>query len=322
VSTQPTDGGGLTVTAVICTRNRADWARRALESLVAQDLDHDRFDVLVVDNGSTDDTAAMAQAVAGLHANVRWCSEPEAGLSRARNRAIDEARGDILAFLDDDAVAYPSWARLHLEAFETDTTVLATGGPIILEWPDGRPSWLPEEHDSMYAALDLGSEPQTFAGPPFPFGANMAIRRDAFDAVGRFSVDLGRRDTNLVSGEERDLLERVHTAGARIIYIPLVPVIHHVLPDRTRWRWLLRRFFDQGRSKVLIDDVRSRHGRPYWLRRGGLQLARSVGWAGQAIGRAIVLRPWVDVIRALTAAAKAAGTAWECLWVTARRPTR
>ena len=304
----------LTLTAVICTRNRSAWTRLAVASLLAQDLPADRLDLLVVDNGSTDDTHEVLQSLAEQHPAVRWCSEPEAGLSRARNRAIENARGEVVAFLDDDAEASPSWARLHLAAFE-DASVQASGGRIILDWPGERPEWLPEGIDSMYSGLDIGPEPREFEPTTFPFGANMAIRRSAFDTIGRFSVDLGRRGTNLLSGEERDLFERLRSTGARIVYVPDASVVHHVLPDRIGRGWFLRRCYDQGRSRVLIDLSRTRRRRVYWFARAGWQLGKGVRHTGVAMGRRVRSLPSKEVTSAAIEAAQAAGTALESLRV-------
>jgi glycosyltransferase involved in cell wall biosynthesis len=292
----------LTLTAAICTRNRASWTRLALESLLAQDLGPERLDILVVDNGSTDDTLDVLREVADRHPTVRWCSEEAVGLSRARNRAIDEARGEVIAFIDDDAEASPSWASTHLAAFVADETVVATGGRITLAWPGERPTWLADEHESMYSGLDLGTEAQPFELPRFPFGANMAIRRTAFDTVGRFSTELGRQGTSLVSGEERDLFERLYRIGGRVLYLPMASVVHHVLPDRATRAWLLRRFYDQGRSEVLLDRARSQR-RLFWLARSMWQLTLAVRFAATAGARAGMRRPAVDVARAVTRAA-------------------
>jgi glucosyl-dolichyl phosphate glucuronosyltransferase len=310
----------LTLTAAVCTRNRAGWTRKAVQSLLAQDLPADRLDIVVIDNGSTDDTAAVVAALAAGNPHLRYESEPEPGLSRARNRAIRTAKGDVVAFLDDDAVADRSWARRHLEAFEAAPDVQATGGRIDLVWPNGRPDWFPAERAGMYAGLDLGDSEHDLPAPGIPYGANMAVRRSVFERIEPFALDLGRQGSGLLSGEERDLFERIRSVGGRIRYLPDAAVGHHVLPDRVDPRWLLRRCYDQGRSEVAMDvHRRSRGGRVYWLGRSAFQAARALRWASVGAAQSVARRP--AAARTVTAAraAQAAGTSVQSAR-TARHP--
>ena len=303
-----------TLTAVICTRDRARWTSLAVKSLLDQDVEPDRFDILVVDNGSTDGTVALVRDLAASHPSLRLVSEPVPGLSRARNRGVEHARGDVIAFLDDDAEACPSWARRHLDAFDDDA-VVATGGRIVLDWPVARPSWLPPHQESMYSGLDLGDDTTDFEPPRFPFGANMAVRRSVFDSIGGFSTQLGRTGRNLVSGEERELFDRVRQHGGRILYLPDASVSHHVLPDRLGRRWLLRRLYDEGRSKVILDRSASSRRRAYWAGRVGWQVGRGVRFGLQAMVLSAGRGAPTEVTTAASLAAQSFGTARESLRV-------
>lgn len=302
----------LVLTAAICTRNRANWTRKAIESLLAQDLDPERLDILVVDNGSTDNTAAMVHELSQIDSRVRYELVETPGLSRARNRALEVAHGEVVAFLDDDAVAVKDWARLHLETFEAEPDVVATGGRIYLVWPEERPTWLSRTAEGLYAGLDLGNERRDFRPPEIPYGANMAFRRSAFETVAPFETRLGRQGSGLLSGEERDVAERLRAAGGRLVYLPQAAVDHHVLPDRTSRGWFLRRSYDQGRSIVVMDiHARAPRGRAYWAARSARQAGITVRHLSVAARRAAARRPIAETMQAVAKAAQAAGTARE-----------
>jgi glucosyl-dolichyl phosphate glucuronosyltransferase len=312
-ATTPTERA-LRLSAIVCTRNRSAWSTRAVQSLLDQDIPTSDLEIVVVDNASTDDTASVLSALVAGRANSRYVFEPELGLSRARNRGIAETSGDVVAFLDDDAVAVPDWARRHLDCFEADPEVVGTGGRIELGWPQARPIWLPDGWEGMYAGLDLGDERCELTEPLIPFGANMAFRRRALAPGTGFAVSLGRLGDTLTSGEEREFFERLRAAGGRLVYLADAGVTHHVLPDRLGRRWFLRRVWAQGRSHVLIDLVlRPPRARMYWLARSGYQTARAVGqavvWLATCVTRCSPARRMMR----LAGAAHAAGIAREAL---------
>jgi glycosyltransferase involved in cell wall biosynthesis len=265
----------IRASVVVCTRNRAARLGECLAHLADQAVaphhldarhdgegDSDRGDrgieVIVVDNGSTDGTAALAAAWCGDDPRRRrLVSEPVAGLSRARNRGIGAARGDVVLFIDDDAVAPRGWVAAHLAAYDRDPGVAAVGGPVALRWPDGRPAWLAPRLDHWFSALDHGDRAIAFPPPHGPYGTNMSVRRAALDAVerpasgaGPFDERLGRRGRSLVSSEEGDLFERLWAVGGRIAYEPAALVLHSVTDERASRRWVLRRGWAQGRSNA------------------------------------------------------------------------
>ncbi len=237
----------MPASVVVCTRNRRDSLADCLASLEGQRPDD--LEIVVVDNGSTDGTATFLARWQAQGANRVSVEEPVAGLSRARNRGLTVAAGDIVLFLDDDAVAPAAWAAAHLAAYGDDR-VVAAGGPVELEFPQGRPAWAVRELEHWWSALDHGDAPGPFPPPHGPYGTNMSVRRAAALAVGGFDVTLGRIGDSLLSSEEADLFERLWSSGGSIRYEPAARVIHRVTPDRLRVRWLLRRGWAQGRSNA------------------------------------------------------------------------
>lgn len=311
----------LTISAIVCTRNRSEWAAQAVRSLLVQDIAPERLEIVVVDNDSSDNTAEVIGDLVAEHPNARYVHESKTGLSNARNRAIAESTGAIVAFLDDDAEAVPGWASAHVHVYERDDNVVGTGGRIILGWPSERPAWLPASWDGMYAGLDRGSRGHVFESPRIPYGANMAIRRQALAGDPAFHTALGRQGEDLTSGEERDLFERLRDSGS-LVYVPRAEVTHHVLPDRLGRKWFFRRAYAQGRSEVLIDwYVRQKRSRRYWIGRLVYQGARTVLDGSRGIAQVAVRRPPTASTESLAEACKAAGKSRESarvLWH--RRP--
>jgi len=260
------------ITAAVCTYGDAPHLFRALGSLVEQRLPEGlTLETLCVDNNPQPKVALPAP----LACKVRVIREPAAGLSRARNKAIAEACGDTVAFLDDDAVALPEWTAALAQSFER-TGAWCVGGRILPEWPEGEPSWLPPQLRSLLSLVDLGSETLVLRGPVFPCGVNMAVRRFALDRVGTFRASLGRRPGSLLSGEEIDLFRRVLRAGGEVAYTPDA-VVRHIIPaSRLSPKYLRSRAWWEGKSLALID--RLNEGRPYAaaiaLARAGLALIR------------------------------------------------
>lgn len=309
----------LTLTAVICTRNRADWIARSAGSLARQRIPGQRFEVLVVDNGSSDSTAEEVFRLQEHHPIVRYAYEEHPGLSHARNRALLESCGDIVAFLDDDAIAEPDWAFHYLEAF-ADAAVAAAGGRIRLAWPGVRPWWVPPEFEALYTCIDLGDSARDFPGRDIPYGANVAVRRAAVQASGHFSPDLSRRGgRDLTSGEERELLDRLRAEGGRIRYVPTAEVTHHVLPARVSRRWLWRRAHAQGRTEVLMQFLRSsQDARWRWTGKAAKHAARATWRATAALPYGLVTTRGT---RRLAQASHSAGVAQESLRVAWRSQT-
>lgn len=239
------------ISAVVCTRNRAPWLARALSSLAAQTLPRATREVVVVDNGSTDDTPAVIARASREDASVRGLVEPRAGLSRARNAGWRAARGRWVAFLDDDALAVPDWLERIAAAFATrEPRPGCVGGPITLAWPGARPPWLPAFMDDCFTAIDLSPVPTVLDGGRWLAGCNMAFARDDLEALGGFDERLGRAGESLLSMEDVALQRRLARAGRLPFYDPAIAVRHHVVPERISQAWVERRVHWNGVSSA------------------------------------------------------------------------
>lgn len=239
------------ISVIICTYNRAVLLARAL--MAFRDQEHPpSAEIVVVDNNSSDDTAdVVRRCTEDLRSvlPVAYVHEPRQGLSRARNTGIAAARGGILAFLDDDAVPSPGWLAALADAFAAHPDAAAVGGPIEPEFEIPRPDWLGPGVEGYYSILDLGPNSKVFPRNHLPFGANMALRRNALGDL-QFLESLGRKGTSLQSGEESALFHSLRARGGRIVYVPLMRVRHFVPRDRLTVDWLLARCADSGVSRA------------------------------------------------------------------------
>ncbi|HEY7171891.1 MAG TPA: glycosyltransferase family A protein [Vicinamibacterales bacterium] len=212
---------------VIPTLNRAELLRPLLDSLLTQCAAEIDYEILVVDNGSSDGTRAVVEEYGAGDERIRYVYEPRPGVSHARNAGIERARSPIVAFIDDDVEAAPDWLTSLKRAFDEHPEADCVGGRVRPRWRAPRPSWLTSDHAGAIAVQD---RPHFFTvGPhhasPCLLTANFACRRRVFDEVGLFSP-LFRR------GQDRELQMRMWRAGKTGVYCPSVEVIVEPPADR------------------------------------------------------------------------------------------
>ena len=239
---------------IICTHNRADLLKKCLQATIREMRPSElRGELIIVNNASTDHTEAVIELFAGETRNgivLKQIFESEPSLSIARNRGIDEATGNILIFLDDDAFPAPGWLDSCLKAFAANPKVLGVGGKVAPQLGAVAPDWFREPLSTIYTIIDLGgTEVRPFPPRGHPVGANMAFRRTVFDTR-RFSSYLGRRGRVLISGEEADLCASIRGAGGQLLYVPGMKVAHFIHPERLTEQWVLDRYFFEGISRA------------------------------------------------------------------------
>lgn len=222
----------IDISLIIACYNGGGRIGTTLASLLGQSLEPHRWEAIVVDNNSNDNTAEVVKEFIGAHpeVNVRLVSESKQGLSHARNCGIDHARGAILAIIDDDEVACPALLSEYVAFFESHPEAAAAGGRIVAHYPSGRPTWMTSYTERPIAGiLDLGGEIIPFPAGKYFGGGNMAIRRIAIECYGNFNPELGRQGTTLLGGEEKELYGRLMAGGERVYYLPDA-YIEHIIP--------------------------------------------------------------------------------------------
>jgi glycosyltransferase involved in cell wall biosynthesis len=253
----------MNITVILCTYNRSASLGRALESVAASELPNSvEWEVLVVDNNSSDGTREVVEEFCRRHpGRFRYLFESRQGLSQARNAGIREARGDILAFIDDDVTVDRHWLQNLTRSLETGEWAGA-GGRILLEPGFSPPSWLaldgPYGMGGVLGLFDRGEKSRELDWAPF--GSNMAFRRSMFEKYGEFRTDLGRCGDRLMSGEDMEFGRRLVYAKEHLRYEPSAVVYHPVTEYRLRKVYFLTWYFNFGRSQVRENG----HGPNIW----------------------------------------------------------
>jgi len=233
---------------VICTHNRAEDLRRCLDAVARLE---DPVEVIVVDSASEPPCLELVESFATSVPGLVCLREDRPGLSRARNRGLGAATGEIIAFLDDDAVPHPDGARQIAGAFAADPRVGCAGGACIAVFPDcERPRWLSDRLLQFAGITRFETAREARSSAEWPFGANIAFRREALETAGGFSERLGRSGTQLLSGEESAAIEAVRAAGWSIALVPSAAVDHAVPAERCISAYYWRRLWWTGVTRA------------------------------------------------------------------------
>jgi glycosyltransferase involved in cell wall biosynthesis len=218
---------------IICTYNREDYIGECLERLALQDYPAEAFEVIVVDNNSTDGTTGIIKDIikSNKHIGFRYFLETDQGLSYARNRGIKEAKGEVLIYLDDDAFASNDYLKNLDRFFKDFEDAAAFGGKIIPRFESQRPAWMSDFLLPLVSVIDLGDKVIPFPKRKFPIGANMGFTREIIGKVGDFNVNLGRKGSGLQGSEEKDIFSKITNNKGSIYYIPDV-LVEHMVPDK------------------------------------------------------------------------------------------
>jgi glucosyl-dolichyl phosphate glucuronosyltransferase len=223
---------------VICTYNRAELARQAIASVLAQDFSKSQYELLILDNNSSDHTPAMAQEFCQAYPNVRYFLEDKVGLSHARNRGWQEAGGEYVAYIDDDCKVPPTWLRAASKVIG-QVHPAAFGGPFYPFYNSPKPAWFKDEYGSHVQ----GQEMRPLKDREYLDGMNMFIRADALEQSGGFNPNFGMKGKKIAYGEETDLIYRLREHAEKIYYVPEVFVYHLVRAEKmSLWTNLVMSF--------------------------------------------------------------------------------
>lgn len=283
----------MDVSIVISTYNRCELLDGALQALLNQAPAGPAYEILVVDNNSTDQTRAVVEALAAQNPQkLNYIFEPRQGLSYGRNAGIAAAKAEVVAFTDDDVRVAADWVERIREGFAANPEVDFLGGKVVPRWPAAPPPWLTRENWAPLALLDYGdqqfvvdSEKQLCL-----IGANFAFRRRAFEKVGLFKTDFQRVKDGVGSLEDHEFLLRLWAVGGRGLYLPGLITTAEIEPERMEKQYHRKWHAGHGRFYAALhsEEVeRSKLGRflgvpAHFYRQALTDLA---GWLGARIRR-------------------------------------
>lgn len=252
-------------TVLIATYNRAALLDRTLASIRDVRVASGRtWDVIVVDNNSTDDTRSVVERHArDFPVPLSYLFESRQGRSSALNAGIAASRAAVIAMTDDDVLVDPGWLDAACEALlaPEDSSIAYAGGPVAPLWESPPPAWLDLSRGDLWGTIAIQEHGRT----PFvyedmqkvPLGANMAVRRSLLETVGGFRVDLGRTNGRRVLGQEvPELLARSRATGMRGVYLPAMRVHHHIPTARLTRRYFRRWWYGKGASRATLERDR------------------------------------------------------------------
>ena len=243
----------IRLSIVIATYNRATLLLDALKSVIRQSAPAQEWECVVVNNNSSDNTSECFAEFAGEHPeyNLRIVDEPNQGLSYARNRGIRESVGEYIAIIDDDEHIAEDFVAAYIRLFDDVPEAVAADGPIVAEYPTGRPRWMSCYTERPIAnTMYFGEEVREFPKGRVPGGGNMALRRSAIRRYGVFDTSLGYSGESLIGGEECDLFERLQIADAKYYYVPTA-VMYHIIPrEKLTKEYFARLSYNVGVSQL------------------------------------------------------------------------
>lgn len=230
------------VSIIVCTYNRCEQLRKTIESLL--NLKYDSYEIIVVDNNSTDATASVAKEYP-----VRYVFESKSGVSFARNTGLDVSHGEFVGFIDDDEIVSDNWIKAMLKAFELEGSVTVVTGPVKPQYLVPLPCWLEDNiyelsEDDKYKKYRLLSTNETLGT-----GNSLFIKK-SLDGI-RFDPHLGRSKDNLISGEDTDFIQKIYSKGYKAAYSPDALVYHIIPTERITLKFFIRRHFSEGITEYI-----------------------------------------------------------------------
>jgi glycosyltransferase involved in cell wall biosynthesis len=255
----------VTVSVVICTYNRVEMLKGCLTSLTCQTAPDGSFEIIVVDNNSSDDTASVVHEFLGS-SNISYVTESIPGLSRARNKGLAVAKGHFVAFFDDDCLAPIDWVENALKLIISDSNLDGLGGPLFPFYTTPKPEWF----EDRFIVL-MGREEASFLNPNQSFlGGNMFWERNLLVSIGGFRSEfglIGDDIKNIGLGEETDAFRRAWQVkpDARFLFSPEMRAKHWVAPWKISLSYRLKRLFSLGFYEYKISGSRSFFSRASYL---------------------------------------------------------
>lgn len=241
----------MLISVVVCTYNRCDLLEKVMKTLTNQTLPRDKFEILIIDNNSKDNTPAVATLLIKENPkiSIRYLLETKQGLSHARNRGWKEAKGEYVAYIDDDCKAPEKWLEVAYQIIK-DHSPGIFGGPYYAFYNTSKPKWFKD----IYGSHELGDNAHKIKNNEFVTGGDIFFRKSLLQKIGGFDPRLGMVGNKIAYGEETALqiYVRESMSDELIYYDPELYVYHLVRPDKMSLKWRASHLFSSGRSYFYI----------------------------------------------------------------------
>lgn len=265
------------ITVAICTYNRSDYLRDTLQGLLAQSADYGQFEILVVNNNSSDHTKQVCDEFwkKSGRLNFTYLEEKRQGLSYARNLAARECAAPLIIYIDDDVFLPDNFVETALNYSKKYSAPFCAGGRIdvAFEGESQQPGWIPNELMPMFGLHIPGKNEQEYPVNNFPRGGNMVIHQSVFEKAGYFKTDLGRTGTQLLGGEEKEFFDSVRRKSIPLYYWPKLNLTHRIGSNRLEKEYLKKQSVGIGHS----EWIRVRHNPADIVRKSAEEAVKFAG---------------------------------------------
>jgi len=245
----------MKISVIISTYNRCYCLSELFHSLLLQKYDGSfDYEIIVVDNNSIDNTKEIINSFTKDNPRIRYIFEPKQGISNARNAGINNAKGEVLAFIDDDVLIDEDWLS-NIARFSSACDFDAAGGKVEPIYPANTPQWIKDYKDILNGPIpchDQGENVKLYDKTMLPFiGANMVIKRKVFEQIKGFNPGIGAGKGSI--GEDTELFHRIQSVGYKIYYNPNILLFHPVIKERTNFIYFAKWHMASGRYSILKD---------------------------------------------------------------------
>ncbi len=242
------------ISVVIATLNRTKYLEKCLTAILSNS--YQKYEIIIVDQGKDDRTKFIVKERFSSKKKVKYVHTDTIGLSHARNLGWELSSGDIIAFIDDDAIPVKGWLEAYASVFtEIEPSPAIAGGKIEPMWEAEKPKWYPKEREFLLATYDIGDDIKPFPENALPIGANFAVQRTFLDAIGGFDNRVGFNDArknSMIAGEDTLIGLRAREAGYTLIYQPNAMVYHHIGANKLTRKYFLRRHYWEGITQIAL----------------------------------------------------------------------
>ena len=240
------------LSVVICSYNRGKYLPMVLDSLKVQDFPIQSHEIILINNNSTDNTNEIIQTYQQTNPEIPlvYVIEYNQGISYARNRGVEAAKGDIIVFIDDDETVEPNFLTSVDDFFTQYQDAGISSGPVIPVYETEKPRWL--SHFTMRlitGAYDKGRSIKVLGNKDYPGTGHACFRKSLFIKYGAFDVTLGRKGNSLMGAEDKDFFLRLMNGGEKCYYLPAAKIYHHIPDSKLTDEFFRKLTYSIGKSE-------------------------------------------------------------------------